>query len=289
MASRTQRFGPLLISKTIAKRALDVLQVLYVAIARVIGLVDYPVPPNRLMRSTSGGSIRHYFNSGMNCYLPLATSAKSVAIEFTGAIRVLDFGCGVGRQLLHFTRQLPSPEYFACDVNSDSVEFVRRAYPTVHSYTNGFSPPLKYAPDFFDMIYSVSVFSHLAPENHDEWLAELARVLKRGGYAFLTIEGQTALRIMGERAWGIPKVALEETLATQGVLYRQYIDLASEKAHEGRVPFGSKYRGIGSAYGSTVMSRAYVAEHWAVDSLRVVNVVEGVIDNRQDLVVLRRA
>lgn len=289
MTPSTRRLGPLLASKKLAKRALDFLQQPYVAVLRTIGFVDYPVPPNRLLRSTSGGSISHYFNSGMNCYLPLVTCAKSAAIQFTRSVRVLDFGCGVGRQLLHFTRHLPYPQYFACDVNSDCVAFIRRAYPTVDAYTNGFSPPLKYPSEFFDMIYSVSVFSHLAPWDHDAWLRELARVLTRGGYAFVTIEGSTALRIMGDQIWGVSDVQLEQALATQGVLYRPYSDLGAEKAHEARIRAGSKYIGILGGYGNTVMSRTYVAENWAVHSLQVVDVIEGVVDNRQDIVVLKRS
>ena len=46
--------------------------------------------------------------------------------------------------------------------------------------------------------------------------------------------------------------------------------------------------GIKDSCGNTVLSRKYIDEHWNNEMVEVVAVIEGIIDFRQDLVILRR-
>jgi SAM-dependent methyltransferase len=203
-------------------------------------------------------------------------------------IRVLDFGCGVGRQLLHFTRNYPNPAYFACDVDDTSVAFISRNYPGVQAHTNGFSPPLDYPAGHFDMVYAVSIFSHLAPADHEPWLAELARITKPGGCCFLTTEGYTALPSLA----GVYRSTagdLREQLNRKGCLYREYDYYAEAIRTRDTLRSTSLLVGVEGSYGNTVLSPEYIREHWSGSGLEVVDIVEGVIDHRQDLVVLRRS
>lgn len=280
---------PLTISlKKGAKALRDTSQAAAVWTLKGVGVRNFPVPPNSLMRTTSNKSIRGFWESGLTTYLPIATCALHGGVDLLGEGRILDFGCGVGRQLLHFTRHFPAPEYYACDVSGPCVDYVGSAFPTVHACRNEFRPPLAYANEQFDMVYSVSVFSHLAPEDHDAWLVELARVVKHGGFCFLTVEGPTALRQINsllppkDRSW------VEADLANAGALFQEYGDLEAERAHARWVRFGSKYSGVRGSYGTTLMTPAYVKSHWTATELEVLDILEGVVDRRQDLVVLRR-
>ena len=113
------------------------------------------IPPYIHMRRTGGKTVRHYYESGLKTYMPSVTAALQEGIQLDRPIRILDFGCGVARQLIHFTRDYPAPEYFACDVNADVIEFIKKNYPTVKAACNDFYPPLAYPDVFFDMVYSV--------------------------------------------------------------------------------------------------------------------------------------
>ena len=98
--------------------------------------------------------------------------ALHYGVELDRDISILDFGCGVARELLHFQRHYPKPNYFACDIDPTSLDFVRKNF-RVDCYQNNFEPPLRYDTSSMDMIYSVSTFSHLRPSDHLPWLTEL--------------------------------------------------------------------------------------------------------------------
>jgi SAM-dependent methyltransferase len=156
--------------KKLTKLMLNGLQTAQVLVGQITGRIDFPVPPNSSMRKTSSTTIRHYYESGIRTYLPIAAIALHEGVDLNAGIRILDFGCGVGRQLLHFTRYFPAPAYFACDVDHTSVAFIRVNYPHVEAYTNEYDPPLKYPDGYFDMVYSVSIFSHLSMPDQVLWL-----------------------------------------------------------------------------------------------------------------------
>jgi hypothetical protein len=138
------------------------------------------------------------------------------------------------------------------------------------------------------MIYSVSVFSHLHPNSHAAWLKELSRVIKPGGYAFLTIEGATAVRRrMASKVWGENPDKAVLTLERDGVRFSEYEDLGWQKAHQGERLVGMKYAGVEGSYGNTAMTPDYVRQHWSGYGFEVVDVVRGVVVRRQDVVVLR--
>src|SRR5580704_15745739 len=97
------------------KLVLNQYQYAKVGVLRVTGVVDFPVPPNSNMRRTSARTIKEYFSSALTTYSPIVTMAQFFGVKFDAKSRVLDFGCGVGRQLMPMTRHLPDAQYYAVD------------------------------------------------------------------------------------------------------------------------------------------------------------------------------
>lgn len=274
-----------LLAKEVAKLGVNALQDAYVAVARTTRAIDFPVPPNSSLRKTSSKTVRHYYESGIRCYLPIATMALHYGVRLDEKINVLDFGCGVARQLLHFTRRYPAPNYIACDIDATSVDFVTHHFPQVKAYCSQFTPPLQYEAGTMDMIYSVSIFSHLTPEDHLPWLTELFRITRPGGLCFLTTEGFTALRMM-EAVF--PGSRAAEDLRSEGILYKEYSFLKQDLSRTIRIPIASTTMGIEGSYGNTVLSPHHIRATWPKSGFEVLDVIDGIIDHRQDLVVLRR-
>ena len=267
------------------KVVFDLGQQCRVALGRAAGMIDFPVPANSSLRKTSSRSIRHYYVSGVACYLPIAAMSLHHGVRLREPVRVLDFGCGVGRQLLHFTRQFPSVRFSACDIDATSVKFIEENYPNVEVHVSKFEPPLPFEAGSMDMIYSVSTFSHINPEQQGRWLKELWRVTRPGGFCFLTTEGWTAFSMLRD---AFARPGDEAELREKGILYREYEFLASERRRKSLTPQVNAAVGIEGSYGNTVLTPEFIRSNWPACGFEVVEVVEGIIDARQDLVILRR-
>ena len=57
---------------------------------------------------------------------------------------------------------------------------------------------LDYENNFFDVIYGISIFTHLSEEKHLEWKKELYRILKPEGILLLTLQGDAFKSILTE-------------------------------------------------------------------------------------------
>jgi SAM-dependent methyltransferase len=107
---------------------------------------------------------------------------------------VLDFGCGCARSIQPLKQEAPLWTLTGTDIDSVTVGWSKSNVPGVTFHTNGPNPPLVYPDASFDLVYALSVFSHLNAEMEDAWLKELLRVMKPGGYLYLTFTGQHVLQ-----------------------------------------------------------------------------------------------
>jgi SAM-dependent methyltransferase len=287
MAVRSVEAVCVCLARNHAKLLCDLWQFAKVAVLRAFGLIDFPVPPNSLMRSTSSKTIRHYYGSGIRSLMPVVTAAATEGIDLSSRLTVLDFGCGVGRLLLHLTRLHPNLALHACDVNSRAVKYVKIAHPAVTATTNRSRPPLDYSDATFDWVYSVSIFSHLSEDDQRCWLSELARVIKPGGLCCLTTMGLHAVdhwEGMTAHEREIARTALKRT----GLYYNGSPKPGHQRAAERISTFGSNLIGIDGSYGDMFYTEDYVRRHWDNQDFELRRWRSGEIDDLQDLVVLRR-
>jgi SAM-dependent methyltransferase len=272
--------------KKLALLAADASLAAYARLLRIFRYIDFPVPPAHVMRGTSSRTIRHYFESGLNTASPIYTATMEHGLSLYQPATVLDFGCGAGRQLLHFARNFKAIELHACDISYESIDYIQRAFPQVQAYTNNFDPPLKYDADTFDMIYSVSIFSHLEPRHKNDWLAELYRVTKPGGLVLPTILGRQALAVREAQGYPLDLKLIRNEMAEQGLSFIPNKPQAeSQKQKLGRLAKGI---GVTGDYGKIFYSPKFVEQHFGCCGFEVEAVIPGVIDHFQDLLVLRK-
>jgi len=124
---------------------------------------------------------------------------------------ILDFGCGCGRTLLWLTRQFPGARFCGADVDAEAIAWCRAHLPVADWQLNTALPPLAFPDDEFDLIYAVSVFTHLPADWQKRWLPELARILRPGGILLVTVHG--------ERAWRQLDAATGQRLHRDGFLF----------------------------------------------------------------------
>jgi SAM-dependent methyltransferase len=121
--------------------------------------------------------------------------------------RVLDFGAGVGRTLRHFADELDVAEFHACDIDAPSVAWMNEHLRGVQAFTNGELPPLDRPDATFDLVFSVSVFTHLL-EAWTEWLLELRRVIKPGGLLVISFMGVRESESLAGIPWDEDRVGM---------------------------------------------------------------------------------
>jgi SAM-dependent methyltransferase len=110
------------------------------------------------------------------------------------AYAILDFGCSTGRVLRHFhtDHKLHGWRLYGVDIQAHCIEWLRRYFPTEFTvYTGTVLPFLPFEDNSLDVIYGVSVFTHIK-YLWDMWLLELRRVLKPGGILIQTIHTEHA-------------------------------------------------------------------------------------------------
>ena len=151
-----------------------------------------PLPPRRL-RARAGEPGAHAFvESGRQTAADLAALVRGAGREPVDLRSVLDFGCGAGRVLPHFAEQAPEAACMGCDVDEAAIRWAARHHRRLGWSLTSFQPPLPFADGSFDLVYSVSVFSHLGGGLAALWLDELRRVLAPNGLALLSVHGPHA-------------------------------------------------------------------------------------------------
>lgn len=120
--------------------------------------------------------------------------------------RLLDFGCGSGRTLRHFSDIADRAEIWGCDIDRPSIEWLEENLcPPFHVFACEEAPPLEddrpgFGPASFDLIWAISVFTHLA-ENPATWLLELHRLLKPDGILIASFMGRLTHEPLTGQPW----------------------------------------------------------------------------------------
>ena len=110
-------------------------------------------------------------------------------IEFENK-RILEWGCGPGRIIRHLPALIGDQcHYYGTDYNPKSIEWCSQNLPQIEFNHNQLAAKLTYPNDYFDVIYGISIFTHLSEQLHFDWYAELCRVLKPGGILLLSTQG----------------------------------------------------------------------------------------------------
>jgi SAM-dependent methyltransferase len=197
---------------------------------------------------------------------------------------ILDFGCGCGRLVRFLAACAGIADIHAADVNPDLVAWCGTNLRGVQARVTAVSPPLPYAAGQFDLVYSLSVLTHLPEDALAPWLQELGRIIRPGGLLVATTHGVRALeRIEREaevqRVVGIDQgraAGLLRELPAAQVLYLPYSEdrIARTRA--------------GARYGTTFLSEPHARSLAAGAGFDVPEFLAGGLRGWQDVLVARK-
>jgi SAM-dependent methyltransferase len=161
-----------------------------------------PIPPPDLIVQVAGtADVDWFLNFGKSAFDIMLRTLDKNDVKAETMRDVLEFGCGCGR-VLRCWRSLPAVRIHGTDYNPRMIKWCRRYLPFGSFATNRLHPPLSYGYASFDGIYAISVFTHMSEPLQREWMRELSRILRPGGWLFITTQGASYLQRLspGERA-----------------------------------------------------------------------------------------
>lgn len=235
--------------------------------------VGLPLPPPGLRYRVGSIARQDFLDIGRNCARDLKNHIQSLGKEIGSFDRVLDFGCGSGRVLRHLCDLPETCRLYGSDIDPEAIAWCRSHLLRGHFAVNGPVPPLAFASESFDLIYALSVFTHLNEDYQRAWLAELARVAKPGGVVMLTTNGTYTQGLNFQE--GLLSSKEMQDLRSNGFLFKV--------VETGRL----KSDGLPDFYQIAFHTSDYVTRVWA-NYFTVRHYAERGMDGYQDLVVLSK-
>src|SRR5208282_423786 len=91
--------------------------------------------------------------------------------------------------------------FWGCDIDEESIDWMQENMsPPFHVFVNGTEPPIEMADSSFDLIWAISVFTHLT-SSWSRWLVELHRLLRPDALLFVTFMGSGMSQEIAGEAW----------------------------------------------------------------------------------------
>jgi SAM-dependent methyltransferase len=250
-----------------------------------------PFPPEKLMQNTTGLTNEPDFAShGADFWMALSQASPKPLSQFAS---ILDFGCGCGR-LARMFKGHPG-RIVGCDIDHRHVDWCSSALKFMETRLSTVRPPIPFADSEFEAVISISIFTHLNESTQDLFLAELARVCRKGGFLFLTIHGERAL----QRALAEPPIRAMLDMnndlfeAAQRRFAQDQLGFILQQGHltttERKSSFGGFFKDKVITepfeYGITFTPRAYIQNHWS-RWFEVIDHRVGALHDFQDVIVL---
>jgi SAM-dependent methyltransferase len=174
---------------------------------------------------------------------------------------VLDFGCGWGRVMRFFLKDLEPSKLWGIDCNDVLIGICKETNKWCNFKLTDPYPPTSFSDDTFDLVFCYSVFSHLSEDAHLKWLAEFRRTLKPGGILIATTREREFIVHCKELRENRNLPSFEDHLpsifANTGQCLADY--------DSGKFCFDTstdKYGNVSSFMGEACIPKDYVLEHW---------------------------
>ncbi len=150
-------------------------------------------PPPDHLQVRQVGSVwgDRFYPAGREMFDQIAGVFAAADYPLPQAKRILDFGSGCGRVLRSFAEVSHAGEIWGCDIDGESIAWNQANLGHIGQfYTNPTEPPTTFANEYFDAIYSVSVFTHLPEDLQMAWVRELHRIMAPGGRLVPSFHGE---------------------------------------------------------------------------------------------------
>lgn len=154
----------------------------------------YPPP---YLTENYGSSIYEYRDSGDLTANAICAVIKNFWTNYSddSSVRILDWGCASGR-VLRFLDKYIKADTYGCDINANHIHWCQKYLNHKAKFTQCTTlPHLPFADGYFDVIYGLSIFTHIS-ELIDMWFMELKRVIAKNGLLIITMHDDTTMKLV---------------------------------------------------------------------------------------------
>lgn len=205
-----------------------------------------------------------FLAEGEACCLDLQQALAAIGRKVDSFGQVLDFGCGCGRTLRWFGTAASASSFSGTDIDAEAIGFCQGSFPGMQFSVNAPLPPLPYLDEQFDLIYSISVLTHLKEEYQYRWLEELQRIAAPKGIVMLSLHGR--------HCWSNLPAEVVANIESRGFLF------SAQNVWKGIFP---------EWYQTAFHTEAYVRDRFS-RYFRVLEYLPRGISDYQDLVILQK-
>ena len=151
------------------------------------------LPPAHLLQRIANNPSAADFEASFDPLQQIIRSyLQQAGFDFSSFDEILDFGCGVGRFMFAFEQHLrPGQKIHGAEVHPECARWCRENIKFAETTHTSIDPPLPYKDQKFDLVYALSVYTHLRLDMQFRWAWEIQLVLKPGGVLFATLHGPT--------------------------------------------------------------------------------------------------
>jgi SAM-dependent methyltransferase len=224
-----------------------------------------PVPPRHLQERVVGGYFAEFLSSATRTLGEFNGLLKHAGRTLADFEHVLDLGVGCGRVIRRYHELYPNASLTGADIDAEAIAWLQQNYAPIGQFiVLPHLPPSSLEDACFDLVYVISVFTHLNEEMQFAWLGELSRVTKTGACLLITVQGRNHQQ--------------KHPLNTQTVISEKglyYIESAPETA------------GLPAFYKTTIHTREYVEREWS-RFFDILHYGELGAEGHQDLILCRR-
>lgn len=225
---------------------------------RVNGMEFPGFPPEQIQTSYVGSANEKTLREAFEFYKFMKESAGKLGHPISRKSKFLDFGCGWGRYLRFFWKDVEAENLFGCDIDASIIDICHET--NVPGQIDLISPrgKLPYSDNYFDFIMAYSVFTHLPEDIHVHWVHELARVAKPGCVFCLTLEPRRFIDFIKN----IPEdtdVDWYRLLSAHKPHLQEYY----QRFDSGNLVFMPSNKGVEDTYGDAVVPLSFIKSKWS--------------------------
>jgi SAM-dependent methyltransferase len=169
---------------------------------------------------TSKNPVRDYLADGWRTMVELHDILDLYGLTLRQCDGFLEFACGHGRFTRHLSNKLPKGKLHVSDVVPGSVDFLIDSFG-VQGFYSTIDPAELVIADKYQIIFVLSLFSHLPASAWGPWFQVLYQALKPGGLLIFSTHGSKCAR-MEQIDWGSDEYRFypySESSALDGQVY----------------------------------------------------------------------